>query len=185
MSDELSLILGSLDQSIKFDGEEALDIIEEVIGEERRDEEQEVVATEDEPEVADDQGTQADEEVEVETVRPMPRRSGRETRVPVRFGDYVMKQTVPVKQYFGSSKTVHAPIPTPRHSHNSLSKAPIPTPRHSHNTLSKAPIPTPRHRKEKLSYRSDNQHDILGAMLSIQQDQCKLHDAILGMLKET
>ena len=57
----------------------------------------------------------------------MPRHSSRTSRLPQRFGDYVMQQTV----------HTGVPIPAPRH------KTITHTQKHT-------PIPTPRHRKESM-----------------------------------
>ena len=48
------------------------------------------------------------------------------------------------------------------------------------NNETLAPSPTPRHRKEVQGRRS-----LFCTVLGIQEEQCRLQDAILHMLKET
>ena len=82
-------------------------------------------------------------------------------------------------------KTV-IPISVPRQS--LCSDLPTPTPRLTRKTLPPEiattqrtrPTPTPRHRKEIQSKRH-----LLNLLLGVQEEHCKIQDAILNILQDT
>ena len=74
------------------------------------------------------------------------------------------------------------PVPAPRRSSytpTSTSSNTVPT--HEHNAKDLL-IATPRHRKEKPPI---DKSELLNVILGIQNDQCKVHDAMLNLLKST
>ena len=97
--------------------------------------------------------------------RSSPRRSGRVSKPPVRYKDYVMQQT---------NTHPHA-VPTPA------------TRKHTQTcSQSNAPIPTPRHRKEILdsSEVGLDRKQFMNVFMSIQESQQRLQDMMLNWLTD-
>ena len=105
----------------------------------------------------------------------IPRRSGRISKPPKRFEDYLMQQ-----QTVSSLATgLEAKIAPKR-------KAPIPAPRHSMHLpilRQSMPVPTPRHNGKIVDPSSERRY-LLNTVLELQEKQCEVQDTILSLLKE-
>jgi transposase InsO family protein len=117
-------------------------------------------------------------EVEEEESCSPPRRSKRTSRPPKRFGDYVMQQRVDsTAEKSQTPSQVSRPTPYPRHT--------VLTPKHKPTSHQCKPIPTPRHRKEIIDSNGLQKRELLSIVLKMQEDQSKIHGAILNVLEET
>jgi hypothetical protein len=112
-----------------------------------------------EQEAADESSQEDGEEVEVEAIS-LPRRSSRTSRLPKRYGDYVMQHQV------------KAPDPVTSHSISTHIK---PTPKPRHTIASNKPTPAPRNRNQMM----------LSTMLGIQEEQCRLQTEIINIIKQS
>ena len=104
-----------------------------------------------------------------EETRLLPRRSGRTSRPPQRYGDFAMMQTSSMEQM------PKAPTPLPRKSLvTSKSTSLI-----EQSVQPNIPVPTPRHIKQQ------SKRELLNSVLQIQGDQCRVQDVILTILQDT
>ena len=192
-AEEVDIIAEDIEPDLEVDPEHQ-DEAELAVGPEHQDELELAVGPEhqDEAELAVDPDQQREPELVVEpeplpepdetetepAVEPgaeelIPRRSTRITRPPERLADYVMQQKV-------SSRT---PTPAPRHKTGTYNKTHMShiqqnTPMLVHR---QRPTPTPRKRVESRSEKGE----LLNVVLGLQEKQCKIHEMIMNLLKES